>query len=658
MPERRPTAPEAAAATPARRLDLPIADGCRVLPGGQGSWADGGEAHIAAILRDATDLSSASEELARHRDGWIERYNLSPDRANVVRALAIEPGAVVLEIGAGCGPVTRHLGERAAAVDALEPTPVRAAIARARTRDLPNVEVFAGGVDALPAEPAYDLIVVVGVLEYVGGAAGPAPRVEFLRKLAALLNDGGAVVCAIENQLGVKYLAGAPEDHSGVPFEGLEGFPRRGPFRTFARRDLERMFADAGLEPEVLHAFPDYKLPRLIYSDALLEGATAPMAWRGARFPSPDAPLPRARLADEERLWRSLVRAGLGGELANSFVVIGRSGAGSPWPEDLRAVFWSAGRRPRFTTATRIVAAGDGGAWLERSYAGDGPRAGDGLRHACVGGPYRTGTPLLEILEDADALAPWLRRWRPEAERAAAADPERGTNIDVGPQNVIVDGDELATVDEEWWHAGYSVADALDRSLLYATFALANARPPSRWPRCGTVADVHAELYRGAGLEPPAPERLAAIVEREAELQAQIRDRDPGEAQIRDRDPGEPDWDATVAAHRDDLTAFLARPLEETMLGRREHDAALAHAAQGSALERVQRAYERTARELEQRDAALATSDAAVDELLARLGEANRELAALEQAHRDVVGSKAWRYTQALLRRGGGRRRC
>jgi hypothetical protein len=506
------------------------------------------------------------------------------------------------------------------------------------------VEVFAGGLDALPAEPAYDLIVVVGVLEYVGGAAGTGPRVEFLRKLAALLNDGGAIVCAIENQLGVKYLAGAPEDHSGVPFEGLEGFPRHGPFRTFARRDLERMFADAGLEPEVLHAFPDYKLPRLIYADALLEGDAAPMAWRGARFPSPDAPLPRARLTDEERLWRSLVRAGLGGELANSFVVIGRSGAGSPWPEDLRAVFWSAGRRPRFTTATRIVAAGDGGAWLERSYVGDGPRAGDGLRHACVGGAYRTGTPLLEILEDEDALGPWLRRWRHEAERAAAADPQRGTNIDVGPQNVIVDGDDLATVDEEWWHPAYSVADALDRSLLYAAFALANARPPSRWPRCKTVADVHAELCRGAGLEPPAPERLAAIVEREAELQAQIRD----------RDPGEPDWDATVAAHRDDLTAFLARPLEETLLGRREHDTAVAHAAQGSALERVQRAYERIARELEQRDAALAKSDAAVDELLARLGEANRELAgldarhaALERAHRDVTGSLAWR----LLRR-------
>ncbi len=661
MPRPLPSAAEVASATPVRRLDLPLADGCRVLPGEPGSWRDGGEERIAEIIRGASDLSSMSEELARHRADWVERYHLSHERANVVRALDIPADAVVLEIGAGCGAITRYLGEQAAVVDALEPTPERAAVARARTRDLPGVELFAGGIEALPAEPAYDLIVIIGVLEYVGGPAGTAPRVAFLREVAARLNEGGAVACAIENQLGVKYLAGAAEDHAGVPFEGIEGYPRRGSYRTFARRDLERIFGEAGLTPDVYHAFPDYKMPRLIYGDALLEGDAAPLAWRAARFPSPDTPVQRPRLASEEHLWRSAVRAGLGGELANSFLVLGRSGARSPWPERLRAVFWSSGRRACFSTATRLVADAAGGARVERGYLAEsrGPRGHDGLEHACVGSPYLHGTPLSEILEEVgdDERSEWLMRWRRHAETAAAAG-SRGTNIDVGPQNVIAEGDDLVTVDEEWWHPGYTVADAIDRSLLFLALGLANSRAPSRWPdHCTTIADVLADCYRGAGLDAPGRERLAAIVRREAELQAQICD----------RDPGEPDWEPTVAAHVEDLTLFLERPLSDTPLGRRDPEAfatlALHAARQDAAVSDLHRANsalhhdaQKSARMIDEYSSALRENDATVTELLAQIGERNRELDdlgarydQLNAAHRGVVESRTWRYS-ALAR--------
>ena len=108
-------------------------------------------------------------------------------------------------------------------------------MARARTEDLPGVEVFIGELDALRG-PAYDMVVMIGVLEYVGGGAGAEPRVAFLREAAARLKRGGTLVCAIENQLGVKYLAGAPEDHVGIPFEGVDDYPHDARCRTFPRR--------------------------------------------------------------------------------------------------------------------------------------------------------------------------------------------------------------------------------------------------------------------------------------------------------------------------------------------------------------------------------------------------------------------------------------
>lgn len=626
----RPLA-DAAALTPVRRLELPRQGGCKLLPGGHGTWSDGGEARIAEIVAGAHDRSSTSDELAAHRSDWIEQYHLSPERANVVRCLDIPPGSAVLEVGAGCGAITRYLGEVAGTVDALEPTPDRAVVARARTEDLPGVEVFVGGLEALPAEPGYDLVVMVGVLEYVGGGAGVEPRVAFLREAAARLKPGGTLVCAIENQLGVKYLAGAPEDHVGIPFEGVDDYPRDGRCRTFPRRALEEMFRAAGLAPEVYHAFPDYKLPRLIFADALVEGDAAPLAWRAPRFPSPDRPLPRPRLANERRLWRVAVRAGLGGELANSFLVVGRMGESSPWPEEQRAIFWSSGRRARFSTVSRLIAGDGGSGRLERRYLtgpGEPPRGGHGLVHRCAGGPYLTGRLLAEILEDAPdpELDAWLLRWRRHAEVTAAAGGEL-PRIDVGPQNVIVGDERLETIDDEWAHAGYSVEDAIDRSLLHITFDLAEGCAPDRWPaRCHTVRDLLGDLRVRAGLDAPDAERIEDIVRREAALQAQIAD----------VDPGDPAWEEAASSHAQAIRAYLNRPLTQTALGQRAMD-------RQELVARV--------RELEQSRRA---REAALMEAETQLRRSDRELYALKERfdalhakHQAVIGSKGWRAVAA-----------
>ena len=40
-----------------------------------------------AGVRDAGDRSAMSDELGAQRTDWIERYHLSPERANVLRGL-------------------------------------------------------------------------------------------------------------------------------------------------------------------------------------------------------------------------------------------------------------------------------------------------------------------------------------------------------------------------------------------------------------------------------------------------------------------------------------------------------------------------------------------------------------------------------------------
>jgi SAM-dependent methyltransferase len=281
---------------------------------------DGGEARTLEVIRGATDISSFSDELEREAGTWAERYHLSKSRANCLRPFALNREMRVLDVGGGCGAITRYLGEMCGDVDMLEPMIARAAVARVRTRDLGNVEVFVGELDAVPPKPAYDLITVIGVLEYVGaGSRSDEPYIDFLSSLSRLLLPGGRILVAIENRLGVKYLAGAPEDHSGRPFDGLEGYRAGGPARTFSRMELEMLFRAAGLSGDLYHAFPDYKLTRAVFSDRIFEpGPQQGLAWRVPRFPSPDWNSPREPWVDEEFLWRSLVQAGVGRHFGNS----------------------------------------------------------------------------------------------------------------------------------------------------------------------------------------------------------------------------------------------------------------------------------------------------------------------------------------------------
>src|SRR5439155_17012232 len=98
------------------------------------------------------------------------------------------------------------------------------------------------------------------------------PWQYFLRRVRAALAPGGACLLAIENQLGVKYFGGAAEDHTGRPYEGLEGYYPGTPVRTFGRAQLVGCFERAGLAPRLFLPFPDYKLPRLILSAAAADG--------------------------------------------------------------------------------------------------------------------------------------------------------------------------------------------------------------------------------------------------------------------------------------------------------------------------------------------------------------------------------------------------
>src|SRR5690625_3262391 len=78
------------------------------------------EQELNSILVGCNDVSLYSPELLSHQKGWVKLYYFSPDCANLIRPFERSlVGADVLELGCGCGAVTRYLGEVGAQVYAV-----------------------------------------------------------------------------------------------------------------------------------------------------------------------------------------------------------------------------------------------------------------------------------------------------------------------------------------------------------------------------------------------------------------------------------------------------------------------------------------------------------------------------------------------------------
>jgi len=637
--------------TPVRGSDAKLIDGCHILTSSSVDYLDGAENDLYELISATQDLGSGTDALMTQARNWPERYHLSPDRANVLRPLALPPGAKVLEIGSGCGAITRYLGESCAYVDALEPVFARARVARARTRDLPGVEVFVGELFDLPPGPTYDVIVVIGVLEYVGaGRADFEPYRRFLREAATRLNEGGSLVLAIENRVGVKYLVGAPEDHTGRPFDSLVGYPHGTPARTFTRDQLVAMLAEAGLTSSVLGAFPDYKLTRVLLTDRLVETSPA-LACGIPQFPSPDWSSPVERQAEEALAWRTMVDGGLAPHTPNSFLILATAGQGPGlWPEGQLAAYYPLGRRPESMVETRVVD-NNGTVVFERKAlhpdravlrSGPGSVTLDMHQTELV-----EGTGMIELLAAAssDDLQPLLARWVALVDDALGAG-DQGP-IDLLPHNVVERPDgSLEVVDSKYRQVGADRHAILSRGALITGQRLARLTPPDRWGAFTVLGAV--QIIGGLIGLPTDGSWIAGAVVREGEIQRQLTLLVPGSSSE----------DEERMRHQESWWSALRQPLVVAFQRQVAVGQASLLEAEFSRLGDAYTELVRTQAEVASTQRSeWQTLEAQLSAMVAELGRSNQELIDSRAELKDMFQSRSWKITRpwralgTLLRR-------
>jgi O-antigen biosynthesis protein len=279
-------------------------------------YSDGAavEREILEILDRTAQLGSARSIAADRYATWAVRYHLCAERANLLRHLAFED-LVVLEVGAGMGGVSRFLAEHARSLTVVEGSESRFRALRSRLRDRDNWEGVVANIADVPLARTFDVVCVIGVLEYaelyVPTAPGESPFVKLLESATRHLAPDGVLVLAIENQLGLKYWSGGGEDHVNAPFAGICGYPRGRSPRTFSRRELIQLVQRAGFGTvDEFFPFPDYKVPNSVLSAQFVRLAPEVAASIATAGALDNRSAPRMRLFPEQLAAQTLARAG------------------------------------------------------------------------------------------------------------------------------------------------------------------------------------------------------------------------------------------------------------------------------------------------------------------------------------------------------------
>jgi cyclopropane fatty-acyl-phospholipid synthase-like methyltransferase len=426
------------------------------------SDGDTEEKNLESILTSATNLSSLSLELEEKHNDWTSEYHLSPLRANLLRYLDLTHKKTALELGCGCGALTRYLGEQGLAVDAVEGSQRRANLAKIRCLELQNVNVITSNFFdlSLPTNH-YDAIFFVGVMEYAGrfsptDTSAEASVIRLLEKVRPCLTTQGIIVIAIENRLGRKYLCGAGEDHYGTAFEGIHGYPNYSGIKTWSQDEWRERLQDAKLKFTFHYPFPDYKLPSLVLSEHYL--AQDSNAWtRLTGITSRDyhGLMPAQ---DDLPFWQSAHQSGCLGAFANSFLIVagfGEEQVTRVTPFDFVQTS-SLSRYPQFRTQTRRHRNAD---VVEKIHLhGSMPENDRLLHHALDAEPWRHGIPLSNL---------WMQRLRIDPSHELFVQlsieyfdylksrfddaPDPGALLDVLPMNIMVaPSGEWHSFDHEW----------------------------------------------------------------------------------------------------------------------------------------------------------------------------------------------------------------
>ncbi len=235
---------------------------------GNDIYSDGDiEDKILEIVKEKKNIT----DVLINSNEWPILYHLSNIRENLLEWYDFEQNATLLEIGSGCGAITGLLCKKLNKVVGIDLSKKRSQINALKNSQYNNLEIYVGNFEDIKIDEKFDYVTLIGVLEYsVYYINDEKPFHKMIESAKKYLKPDGKLIIAIENKYGLKYWAGATEDHTGRLFDGLEQYRNVERVRTFSKTEIDKLLKEAGFNNKFYYPVPDYKLPNAVYSEEYL----------------------------------------------------------------------------------------------------------------------------------------------------------------------------------------------------------------------------------------------------------------------------------------------------------------------------------------------------------------------------------------------------
>lgn len=269
-------------------------------------------------ILELVESGRSIEEILKNDSRWPILYHLSPTRENILNWYDFGGSSSVLEVGAGCGAVTGSISRTAGHVTALDLSKKRSLINASRHKNLENLDIVVSNFQNFTPSHQYDYITLIGVLEYAASYMKDenSPYTSMLTHISNMLSENGTLIIAIENKLGLKYWAGAREDHTGKFFDGLEGYTNEDSVYTFSKNEIESLLRKTGFITQMFYyPYPDYKMPSQLFSDEFLPKSGEILKARS------NYDMDRIKIFSEQEVFDTIKKASLIPEFSNSFLI-------------------------------------------------------------------------------------------------------------------------------------------------------------------------------------------------------------------------------------------------------------------------------------------------------------------------------------------------
>jgi len=472
------------------------------------------ESYLNKAFSSAHDISSNSYELEEWIKDWSSEYHLSRKRSQLLRGFNFDKSKKVLEVGCGCGAITRFLGETFNSVVAVDGSLARAKLARMRTKDMENVSIICAPFQEIRFKEHFDIIFCVGVFEYSNMFVDdPAPFDFILKYFHEMLAPDGVIVIAIENQFGLKYFSSSREDHNDIMFDGLEGYPRYGnKERTFGFVELNDLIKKYFNSIDFYFPYPDYKIPSCVLSERFFSKVKAAELVGG--FPSNSYLCNQKPLYDERLVLFELDKNRMLPFFSNSFLLV--AGKNNETPVKLKSLglIYSYNRLEKFQSITSFIEQDDGSVLVAKTPANaqDKVESSPITLHKCqctwvdelsLHAQIRRRVKERDITigELFAPCKPWLAALKSLSSNKDGIHLLDGKYIDCIWVNSFISNGECKFIDHEWqWHENIGLNVILIRSIYDFLNDVSSMRDLNASLRTGSKKYLINEIARSLGI--------------------------------------------------------------------------------------------------------------------------------------------------------------